>query len=427
MVLPLPGGLDQTPVLSSNSPEIVARSGILLSTFPAAGKASPEAHLDYPLVDRFDVFFHHITDAYKSALSSALSNTLYLGLVAGNASPETVQLRLLDAVSYATKPDAPFKSCEAVIDNDDCSVYAGPGDRVALDLLSGQKQSGWFDSLSIAPGSFALLYNLPLPAHSLLHPLNGRTGFLRLHSSAPIYLASLATFGTSHWFAEEKAPRLEDWLKVLNEQTLVQPRDRAPSAPDESGQLIYGRVAGVAKGSKWTGRLVNDRERECLSIAAGDGLSYPISTVASGTAGTGQVQSAPLLVRYPDTAYESHGNFSVTYDLTIPLRNSSEIDILSGITLQSPLKNWQNPASLQFHQQPLDVIVFRGSIKFEWDDTSGHHKKLIHLVQKQGQQTSPLIQFKLSPQQLQEVKVSLIYPADCTPPQVLTVSGAVYK
>jgi hypothetical protein len=62
-VRPLPGGLDTVPVFNSNSPELVLEPGILLSTFPPGGMAHPEAHLDYALSGRFDVFAHHVARA----------------------------------------------------------------------------------------------------------------------------------------------------------------------------------------------------------------------------------------------------------------------------------------------------------------------------------------------------------------------------
>ena len=62
-VRPLPGKLDNVPVFNSNSPELVLKEGILLSTFPADGKQVPEAHLNYPFNGRFDVFAHHVAKA----------------------------------------------------------------------------------------------------------------------------------------------------------------------------------------------------------------------------------------------------------------------------------------------------------------------------------------------------------------------------
>ena len=43
----LPGKLDNVPVFNSNSPELVLKSGILLSTFPGRGKKVPDSHLNF--------------------------------------------------------------------------------------------------------------------------------------------------------------------------------------------------------------------------------------------------------------------------------------------------------------------------------------------------------------------------------------------
>lgn len=55
-IRPLPGKLDEIPVFNSNSPEVIEREGILLSTFPADQKYNPNAHLNLRLNGRFDFF-----------------------------------------------------------------------------------------------------------------------------------------------------------------------------------------------------------------------------------------------------------------------------------------------------------------------------------------------------------------------------------
>ncbi|GIR75107.1 MAG: hypothetical protein CM15mP77_2640 [Synechococcus sp.] len=45
----------------------------------------------------------------------------------------------------------------------------------------------------------------------------------------------------------------------------------------------------------------------------------------------------------------------------------------------------------------------------------------MHLVLRQGQQGPSLGQLMLKPGEAQEVQIRLIYPADATPPQVITV------
>jgi Protein of unknown function (DUF3370) len=410
LVLPLPGSLDSVPVFNSNSPEIVLQPGVLLSTFPGDGRHHPEAHLNYPLQGRFDVFFHHIINGSKVG-----PRTLYLGMLIGNSSDKKVHVQLHSAISYATKPDSPFITLDPVSDNKRGKYHAGPGDRVTLDQLRDKKQHGWHRRIELDPGEIKLVYQLPLR--------NGRTGALKVQTDGPVYLASLAASAKEKSFGREGEPELDDWKEVLD-LPLAHPRDKTPSVPGASGSLIFGRVAGVSAGSSWQGYLTNDLDKTKLSLSPGTIVSYPISTIIGGTHGTKQVQAAPMLVRYSDTAYQAHGNYGLLYDLTLPLYNSGESDINAGLCLQTPLKDWNKADSLQFFEIPPDKIFFRGTIKFEWiDEKNKHHKKLIHLVQKQGQRSLPLIKIPLKPKQQVNLDCSLVYPADCTPPQVLTVTG----
>jgi hypothetical protein len=212
-------------------------------------------------------------------------------------------------------------------------------------------------------------------------------------------------------------------MNILNTAPLVHPRDKHPTPPGAAGELIYGRTAGVARGSKWRGSITNDETQSRFLVDEGQIVSYPIGTVCGGTLGTHQIQSAPLMVRYPDTAYVAHGNYSLLYDLMLPIYNPTESDLLVGLTFQSPLKNCTEATELRFLREPPNAIVFRGNIKFQWKDkTSEERSKLIHLVQKQGQMQHSLVELELGPKEQIDVRVSLRYPPDCTPPQVLTIS-----
>ena len=253
-MLPLPGHLDDTPVFFSNSPEVVLQSGVLLSTFAADEESSPEAHLDFPLSGRFDVFFHHIADATKATSP----RTLYLGLLVGNSSADDVNLRVLNATSYLTRPDAPFTVLNPAIDNDDAKVYAGPGDRVMLDVLCDSKQKGWDDSIILSAHETKVLCSLPIPVNSFFHQLNGRSGFISLLSDGPLHLALLAAFAEDRGICQEREPELKDWMHILKTGSLVEPRDKQPTPLDAPGELIYGRTAGVAKGAIWRGSITND-------------------------------------------------------------------------------------------------------------------------------------------------------------------------
>ncbi|MFN3678464.1 DUF3370 domain-containing protein [Thermosynechococcus sp.] len=406
-VLPLPGALDQVPVFNSNSPEVVQRPGILLSTFPPAGKAAPNAHLNFAFRDRFDIFAHHIA----KPLDLQNLTTLYLGILAYNPSSEPVTVNLIHAASYLSQPDAPFRPLPNQQTNDLGQVFAGPGDRVMLDILRQRRQAGWPAQIVIPPRSYALIANLPIPVKGLDPPLNGRSLLIRARSSGNIYLASLARFG-------HEPPTLEQWQQTLMEGTLVTPRDRPPTPPDQGGSIVYGRVAGVALGSRWH----NPQQQPMPIPAVGNAFSYPISSLVAGRLGSGQVQTAPLVRRYSDTAYAAHGNYGVEYDLILPLKNTSDRPQTVRLALQTPIK-FDAPASgLRFFAEPPNRIFFRGSVRLRFRDDQGTpQSRIIHLVQRQGQQGEDLVRLTLQPQETRWVQFTLLYPPDATPPQVLTI------
>src|SRR4028118_1014477 len=89
----LPGKLDKVLLFNSNSPEVVQKEGILLSTFPPVGKSVPTAHLNFPVTGRFDIFAHHIA----KATSPEDLRTLYLGVILHNSNPKPVTVEVLQA------------------------------------------------------------------------------------------------------------------------------------------------------------------------------------------------------------------------------------------------------------------------------------------------------------------------------------------
>jgi hypothetical protein len=88
VVRPLPGALDDIPVFNSNSPEIIATEGILLSTFPPDDKQNPAAHLDFSFEGRFDMFAHHV---FKALAPDNLT-TAYLGVIVYNPGSQPVTI-----------------------------------------------------------------------------------------------------------------------------------------------------------------------------------------------------------------------------------------------------------------------------------------------------------------------------------------------
>ncbi|MEM6435984.1 MAG: DUF3370 family protein, partial [Cyanobacteria bacterium P01_D01_bin.115] len=157
----------------------------------------------------------------------------------------------------------------------------------------------------------------------------------------------------------------------------------------------------------------------------GEAISYVLSTVDYNTFGTQQIQSAPMLARYPDTAYRAHGNYGIHYSVKLPLYNDSDSEQRIVVRLQTPLQDETLPYGLRFLRNPPNRIFFRGTVRVQYQTASGQKQtRYVHLVQRQGDEGEPLLRLLLPPQAQNNVVVDLIYPPDATPPQVLTVSTA---
>lgn len=428
-IRPLPGQLDEIPVFNSNSPEAIYSEGILLSTFPPEGKVAANAHLNHPLAGRFDIFAHHIA---KKRTPSAWQ-PIYQGVLIHNPSDRLVTLDILQGLSYVTNPDAPFIELPSLVENPRGDVFSGPGSRLVTDLLRGLHHSIFPEQIEIPPGESRMLFNLPIRLG------NARSTLIRVETDGPVYAASLAMPAPlvdeglepgskanliPSTPVPHRPPTLVEWEKLLVEGYLATPRDRAPTPPNvKSDRTIYGRVAGVARGSQWQTILADDEDAEHLTIPEpGKAFSYPLSTLYKGTFGTGQIQSAPMLVRYSDTAYAANGNYGIRYHLTLPLLNDTDKTQTVAIALQTPLKEEGEGDRLRFLEPPDDRVFFRGTVQIRYSDDRGvWRERLVHLVQRRGERGEVLVALKLSPRDRREVQIDFLYPPDATPPQVLTV------
>lgn len=414
----LPGQLDDVPMFNSNSPEWVKTEGILLSTFPPEGKQVPTAHLNFPFEGEFTLFAHHFTHTPPEL------KTLYLGILVHNPGPKTAVLSVFEAASYLMEPEAPFKEQKPMLDNPNGDIFAGPGIRAVDNVLRGRKLEPFPAQLSIPPGESRMLMNLPVPVRDLEKPINGRSSFLHLASRGKVYVASLALYAKKNPNGTERPPTLAEWQELVDKGGLAGPRDREPTPPNQvGGSLIYGRVAGVQIGSRWQANLMQEGSDRLEIPPVDRPISYVISTVRGGRLGTSQIQSAPMLVNYPDTAYESHGNYGVRYDLNLPLFNNTERPQKVAITLETPLKEDQlSQGGLRFRQPPLDFPFFRGTVRLSV--MKGKEKtasRYLHLWHRQGQVVEPLETVELAPQEGQKVRLEFLYPPDSVPPQVLTI------
>ena len=127
---------------------------------------------------------------------------------------------------------------------------------------------------------------LPIPVAGLDPLLNGRNLQLRLNSSAPVYVATVAAYGNN-----DTPPSDQRWRALLSAGTRS-PKEHQPTPRGSKGRMIYSRVSGVQIGSTWTGSL-HDPGSKTLNINAAP-ISWPISSLERGDLGTAQVQTAEL-------------------------------------------------------------------------------------------------------------------------------------
>ncbi len=422
-VRPLPGGLDKVLMVNDNNPELITGEGILLSTFPTKNTQSSSAKADksnlaVPLDGRFDLFSHHV----YAGLPDHLESTLWLAVLAQPRGDEPVQLTLLrgsTSLSQATEAGqtaAPFLPLPKVIAETTTPIAAGPGSRVAGDLLRGERAQELPERWELLPGSPSALLVLPIPVAGLDPLLNGRNLQMRLHSSGPISLATVAAYGNP-----KAAPPLSRWIELL-ESGELSPKEHHPTPRGSSGKIVYSRVSGIQLGSTWKTTLT-DPDSTVLS-AINTPISWPISSLERGSLGTDQVQTAELQAHYDNTAWAAHGNYGVEYDLTLPLHNGSKQEKSFLLTLESPLKKDNNNTSLDFRVSASGPVMYRGLIEVSGLDSESSRpmgRRRFHLVLRQGQMGPDLGRISLTPGETRDVRIRLIYPADATPPQVLTL------
>jgi hypothetical protein len=416
-VAPLPGSLDGVLVVNDNNPELISGPGILLSTFASQGRGVPEAHLDVSLDGRFDLFSHHVFAGKPETLDS----TLWLAVVAQPRGDRPVTLRLLGgstALSQSLDPamaGAPFLPLPPLLAESTTPAWAGPGSRVATELLMRRPSQEIPGSWTLPAGELSTLLVLPLPVRGLDPLLNGRNLQLRLESDGPVSLATLAAFG-----GNTNPPAADSWAQLLDGP--LSPKEHQPTPRGASGRIIYSRVSGVQEGSVWRA-TITDPGQSWLSTSAAP-ISWPIASLERGTLGTGQVQTAELKAFYPGTAWAAHGNYGVEYDLTIPLRNTGNAPVQLQLALESPIKGDQAQGGLRFNVAPSRAVMFRGPVEVSGLDGPGGRpsaRRRFHLVQRAGDRSPALGTISLAPGATRNVRVRLIYPADASPPQVLSL------
>ena len=418
-VAPLPGGLDGVPMVNDNNPELIRSAGILLSTFAGSGQVDPSAHLNQPLSGRFDLFSHHVYAGRPESLNS----TMWLALVGRPRGERPVRLQLLaGSTALSQSPDgrepaAPFLPLPTLMPQGASTtpVWSGPGSRVATELLQRQRGAGLPSAWTLEPGRTTTLLELSLPVRGLDPLLNGRNLQLQLQSDGPLDLALLAAPADG-----DRPPATTVWRQLL--EGGLSPKEHAPTPKGAPGGMVYSRVSGVQTGSTWRGRLAAQGSSE-LPVSRAP-ISWPIASLERGSLGTAQVQTAPLAAFYPGTAWAAHGNYGVTYDLVLPLVNDTGRPAALALSFESPLKHDRPLGGLRFAVTPSRAVTFRGTVEVSGlDGPQGRPlgRQAFHLVLRAGEEGPPLGQVRLAPGERRSLRVRLIYPADATPPQVLSL------
>jgi hypothetical protein len=151
-------------------------------------------------------------------------------------------------------------------------------------------------------------------------------------------------------------------------------------------------VAGVAIGDTYTATLNHDLSQTPLHV--------PLTSTARHNFGTGEVQVNPLVSRMVDSSLNNVGTYGVRFDVDLNLNGAGEY----ALVLSHPTPNGRN------------FTAFRGSIGIETEE--GYRE--VHVGMGSGQ-SLPLTELSLKPNQVNKVRVSLVYPADATPGHLLSV------
>lgn len=413
-VRPLPGGLDDRLVVNSNHPEIVRGPGIALSTMPWAGAAHQNLMLNGP----FEVFAHHQNRSERS---------LYQAVVLHNPGPEPVRVAVGPSASFVTR-DAPYRDAAAdIADDPHGRLTSGPGDFVATALLRGERAIA-AESITLAPGETRLLHSKELFAG------NEATSQFTFDASGPVAAAVVI----------EDAPPTEVAVAArlrAGQRVAPNPGDLPPTPPGAPGGKIYGRVAGVQQGARWVADL-GDAGGAIVLPPGAFSRRWVVNAKEKHTVGTDQVQTAPVITRYPDAAYAAHGNYGLEYDLAIPLRNPTAEPRQVTLDFDTPPTPGAPPppppppfwlgllaAALPFLKILPDTgqvsRAFRGTVAIETTRGDGHvTTRLVHVSQKLGTEGSrPLHTITLAPGESATMRVRLRYPANATAPHVLRVGS----
>ena len=410
-------------ILNDNNPELIKGPGILLSTFDGQqgykGRplGEPSAHLNTALSGPFELFSHHV----YAGTPESLDSTLWLAVVAAPRGKAPVKLRVVagsTALSQsvdADQPAAPFLPLPALMEQGTTPIYAGPGSRVAAELLAHQRSPLVPEGWTLPEGQLSTLMVLPLPVRGLDPLLNGRNLQLRLHSDGPVDVATLAAFGPV-----DRPPDPAIWKQLLEGGLSPKEHRPTPRGSQRPDDLLPGqRHPG---GQRLAGTHHRSRPADPVGESGAD-------RVADQYPGAGQPGHGPGADRPPAFPLSRHrlGGPRKLRRRVRPLPPPAQRHRPTGAARAGPGITDQGGsgagrAALQHHPGPGGDVPGHGAgerTRRDRDRSAGGGGASTWCCGT-GAGAGPG-HGEPAPGQERTLRVRMIYPADATPPQVFSL------
>ncbi|MFY8148484.1 MAG: DUF3370 family protein [Prochlorococcaceae cyanobacterium] len=383
---PLKGTFNNVPVLHSNQPEEVEGPGILISTTPGSAVAAETGqrlrNAEYTFQGDFGLHIHHkyFPPNRRNISPQDRRAELTLATILVNPGLRPVHIRF-DRGAVRNSFEAPYlaNNLLGVKPLGPRPWNTGPGDATAVQMLRGRLDRQLTDEITIPPRSRVVLFRTALPALGIANAL------LRGHSDGPFQVAVVAA----------KNPNSDgDVLAVLDEGRLAPGRVYLDRLADIQNRRVFSRVGGVALGDTYQASLRHDLNSQ-------GPLHVPLTSTVRHHFGTRDVQVNQLASRMVDSSLDNVGTYGVRFDVDLQLAGSGPYELV--LSHPSPTGD-------------RDFTAFRGSLQV----TTPQGMQEMHVGLRSGQSLS-LTTLELQPGVLNQVRVSLVYPADATPGHLLSV------
>lgn len=268
-LLPLPGGGNTVPVLTSNNPEVFTGVGVLYTNarpLPTRGGAS------FRLEGTFGVYLHHLNQ-------SGGSRNVSLLLTNPNASPVTVSVR---GSGYSQGETGGL------------ALGQSPDYRVSREWILDAPATST-GNVTIAPGAGVVVWS---KATAQNQEVDGR---FAVTASGPVYAYVVAA--------------QDGTLQKALEVSQSVPMTEAPGDYRSSGNPPppFGREAGIYRGDTWASRF----DVALPSAPGAASVAFMVNTATGG--GLAQVQAFPALAHLDTSAREAVGMYGNVYDVDLGL------------------------------------------------------------------------------------------------------------